>query len=415
MIARMTNVRFFMEAAGDSSLIVHYLKLLGYKQPGLVQTGSNFGVEQKHENPFAVTIGSGTMVADGLSIMNADFSSSSFKVSPTHIGSKSYFGNSIFYPSGGRTGDDCLLATKVMVPVDGPVREGVGLLGSPPFEIPRSVRRDIEVRDRATGPEFRARLSAKNRHNAVTLLIFLLSRWIFTYVLLLISSFAVALHTLYDVLAVTGALVALVLFTVGYFALLERASVGFRRLSPLFCSIYDRPFWRHERFWKCINPQYLTMFNGTPFKPLVWRLLGVQVGKHLFDDGCSIPEKTIVTIGDDCTLNAQSLIQCHSMEDGAFKLDGTTVGDDCTLGVNSFVHYGVTIGDGAFIEADSFLMKGEEVPAGATFGGNPARELRGAPASGPSAPQHRAVSSRPRLRRIASSRSGHGRHVLQDR
>ena len=38
------------------------------------QTGSNFGQMVKHENPYLSVIGSGTMVADGLSIINADFS-----------------------------------------------------------------------------------------------------------------------------------------------------------------------------------------------------------------------------------------------------------------------------------------------------------------------------------------------------
>ena len=54
-----------------------------------------------------------------------------------------------------------------------------------------------------------------------------------------------------------------------------------------------------------------------------------------------------------------------------------------TLGIGAFVHYGITIGDDAVIEADSFLMKGEEVPAGETWGANPARELptRSIPAS----------------------------------
>ena len=63
----------------------------------------------------------------------------------------------------------------------------------------------------------------------------------------------------------------------------------------------------------------LGMFNGTPFKGLIWRLLGVRIGRRVFDDGCCIAERTLVTIGDDCTLNAGSVIQCHSMEDGIFK------------------------------------------------------------------------------------------------
>ena len=32
-----------------------------------------------------------------------------------------------------------------MIPIDGPVRENVGLLGSPAFEIPRMVNRDKEL------------------------------------------------------------------------------------------------------------------------------------------------------------------------------------------------------------------------------------------------------------------------------
>jgi hypothetical protein len=71
-------------------------------------------------------------------------------------------------------------------------------------------------------------------------------------------------------------------------------------------------------------------------------------------------------------LNAGSKVQCHSQEDGAFKSGYTVIGADCTLGVGAFVHYGVTLGDGAILDPDSFLMKGETVPAAARWGGNPA-------------------------------------------
>jgi hypothetical protein len=35
----------------------------------------------------------------------------------------------------------------------------------------------------------------------------------------------------------------------------------------------------------------------------------------------------------------------------------------------------VTIADGAALAPDSFLMKGEEIPSHAQWGGNPAREM----------------------------------------
>jgi hypothetical protein len=38
--------------------------------------------------------------------------------------------------------------------------------------------------------------------------------------------------------------------------------------------------------------------------------------------------------------------------------------------------YGATLGDGAELEPDSYLMKGEDVPPHARWGGNPATDFR---------------------------------------
>jgi non-ribosomal peptide synthetase-like protein len=94
----------------------------------------------------------------------------------------------------------------------------------------------------------------------------------------------------------------------------------------------------------------------------------------VFDDGCAIVEKTLVDIGDDSTLNARSIIQPHSQEDGTFKSDRIEIGSGCTLGIGSLVHYGVTMADGGVLAPDSFLMKGQEVPPHTRWGGNPAQE-----------------------------------------
>jgi len=159
-------------------------------------------------------------------------------------------------------------------------------------------------------------------------------------------------------------------------AFAERAVLGFRRLTPRFVSIYDPYFWRHERLWKVLAAP---LFAGTPFRALSWRLLGVRVGKRLYDDGAGIPEKTLVTLGDDVVLNAGSVIQCHSLEDSTFKSDYTVLGDGVVLGVAAFVHYGVTMGKGTKLDADAFLMKGEETAPFTHWAGNPATEVRPSP------------------------------------
>ncbi|AOR30425.1 peptide synthetase [Streptomyces fodineus] len=372
--ARMTNVRFFAWLFGDSSYIVHYLRGIGYDLSRVEQTGSNFGTEVQHETPLLVSVGSGTMVADGLSIINADFSSTSFRLSRVSIGPHNFLGNNIAYPADGRTGDNCLLATKVMIPMDGEVREGVGLLGSPCFEIPRSVDRDARFDHLRTGDTFRRRLAAKNRYNLRSMLLMLLVRWLHTFALTLFALASVDLYGVVGHVVIAGYLAITLAFSTGYFILVERCITSFRALRPRLCSIYDPYFWWHERLWK-VPDHFLDIFNGTPFKSLVWRLLGVRIGSRVFDDGCYLTERTLATIGDDCTLNAGSKIQCHSQEDGTFKSDRTTLGAGCTLGVGAHVHYGVTMGDGSVLAPDSFLMKGEEVPRNAQWGGNPAVDM----------------------------------------
>ncbi|OAH13655.1 Pls/PosA family non-ribosomal peptide synthetase [Streptomyces jeddahensis] len=376
-IARITNIKFFKWLFGDSSYIVHYLRGLGYDLSKVEQTGSNFGTEVQHETPYLSSVGSGTMIADGLSIVNADFSGTSFRVSRASIGPHNFLGNNIAFPSGAKTGENCLLATKVMIPLDGEVREGVGLLGSPCFEIPRSVERDSRFDHMRTGDELRRNLAAKNRYNIRSMVFFLLVRWLYFFVLTVIALADFDFYDSFGHVLIAAFLVFSLAFTPLYFVLVERAILAFRGLRPQLCSIYDPYFWWHERLWK-VPDEYLNVFNGTPFKNVIWRLLGVRLGSRVFDDGCYLTERMLTTIGDDCTLNAGSKIQCHSQEDGTFKSDHSTIGDGCTLGVGSHVHYGVTMGDGAVLAADSFLMKGEEVPQHARWGGNPAAEMRDA-------------------------------------
>jgi non-ribosomal peptide synthetase-like protein len=410
-IVRLTNAKFLMAVLGNSSWIVHYLQSLGYDLGKVMQTGSNFGMVVKHENPYLTSVGRGTVVADGLSVMNGDYSATSFRVARTSIGADNFLGNAVYYPSEGRTGDNCLLATKVMVPIDGPVREGVGLLGSPAFEIPRTVERDAELNEHLSDPvELRRRLAAKNRHNLRTIGLFLFIRWVNFFGLTLITLAGFELHNSFGGWSVAAAMVFSLLFATALGVLVERAVTGFRPLQPRQCSIYDPYFWWHERYWK--HTAQPALFNGTPFKPLVWRLTGVRIGRRVFDDGLGMPERTLVTIGDGCTFNVGSAVQGHSQEDAGFKSDRIVIGSGVTLGTGCWVHYGATMGDGSELAPDAFLMKGSEVPARTRWAGNPAEEVGEVPAALP-APAPPAVPAAallpPRDERVPLSPTG-GRH-----
>src|SRR3989454_5457562 len=86
VIARLGRLVFLPLLFGDSSYIVYFLSWFGYRLSPVVQTGSNFGCEVTTSNPFLTRIGSGTMVADGLNMINDEISSSSFRASQVTIG-----------------------------------------------------------------------------------------------------------------------------------------------------------------------------------------------------------------------------------------------------------------------------------------------------------------------------------------
>jgi non-ribosomal peptide synthetase-like protein len=377
LIATLTNSQLLVLLLGDSSFIVAFMRALGWRMTPVVQTGSNLGTQHTHDSPFLTTVGTGTMISDGLKIINMATTSTSFRVDPVVVGPHNFLGNDIAFPASAKVGTNVLLATKVMVPIDGPVRENIGLLGSPPFEIPRSTPSRADFPELEDPEAVHRLLVRKNWFNAGTVLTVLLARGLQFFITLQLGAVALALYEPYRVATVAVGALVIIAFNTCYGLLLERTALG-EQLRPRSCSIYDRYFWRHERLWKFYTTPRLV---GTPFQTLLWRMAGVRIGKRVFDDGCAIPEKGLVTIGDDAVLNAGTVIQGHSLEDGAFASDYITIGAGATLGIGAFVHYGVTMGEDSVLDTNAFLMKGEDVSAHTTWAGNPAAPGRRAATS----------------------------------
>ncbi|MGE0038792.1 MAG: Pls/PosA family non-ribosomal peptide synthetase [Xanthobacteraceae bacterium] len=377
IVSNVSNSAAYCLLFGDSSYIVYYLKwVVGYRLNKVEQTGANFGLDQRHDNPFLCDIGSGTMVSDGLTMINVHLSNAAFKLGKVKIGDHSYLGNNIHYPADGKTGANCLLGTKVMIPIDGPVRENVGLLGSPSFEIPRSVDRDKNLNPPVDDSERLEALRKKNGYNIRSMIMLVLGNWFFAF-LSLLAGFVALLHFhLHGFLSIWAFGLFFTLVGIAWFAVVERASIGFGRLRPQVVSMYDPHFWYHERHWKFCGSPLILLFKGTPLKNFISRLLGVRLGKRVFDDGARFHDKTLIEVGDYVTLNEGCVIQCHSLEEGVFKCDAVRIGNGCTLGSAAFVHYGVTMGENVVLDLDSFLMKGETPDPNSVWRGNPAKAGR---------------------------------------
>lgn len=374
-IKSVTNSKSLNLIFGDSSYITAYLKWIGYKFQHIIQTGSNFGVAHEHVNPFMCHIGTRTMVSDGLVMVNTKQSSTAFELSHIHIGADNFLGNHLFFIPNAMVGNNCLIATKAMIPIDGVLRENTGILGSPSFEIPRATGKDKDFDPFARNDFICKGIKRKNGYNLRTILLFLMAGFL-PFLLFVTAIYAlVAYHPVWGFWGWLLASIIGFLFSVAYLVALEWWALGFCRMKPVESSIYDPIYWKTERYWKFSETFLNSFMVGTPFRAIINKMMGVRQGKKVFDDGLHISEKTLVEIGDYCNFNASSVLQSHSLEQGRFKCDYIKVGDYCSVESNAFIHYGATIGDHAVIGMDSFVMKGEVVESGSVWRGNPAQAV----------------------------------------
>lgn len=373
LLGQFGHSPLFQILFGDSSAIVHYFSWLGVQQPRLKQTGSNFGTAMAYDSPFEVEIGSGSMISDGVTIINMEVGSGTFRLAQSRIGDGCFLGNMVLITPHTKLGNNCLIGTKTMVPIDGEVRENVGLLGSPCFEIPREVVNDQRFNPVPRTEEEQARLAAKNAYNLRTALLHLASQWCLLFGLMLIAAATGALYgTLGSGALVLGAALA-PFWVLAHGIMSERFShVGFP-MDAHNCTIHDPYFWQVERHWKFGETLVKYALTGTPFRPMMLRLVGLKVGRKVYDGGAGIAEKKLVEIGDHCCINTGTSIQGHSLEDGLYKSDHIVIGNGCTIGPAGFVHYGVRMGDNSVLAADAFLMKGATTEPSSYWQGNPAR------------------------------------------
>jgi len=306
IVDRVGNSAFLNLLFGDSVFIDSYLRFVGWRLAAGEPTGSNFGCSQRQDNPFLCTVGAGTVASDGLFLGNVVMSSRAFKLGECRVGGRNFLGTDIYVPPNARIGENCLLATKVMTPIDGPLRENVGLLGSPAFEIPRAASRDLELLARIGPAERRLRLKLKTRRNLATMAWLLASRWFLAFLSIYVFAFASERFGATSFIAMALATLAVGVGAIAAFILLERASIGFGRLKPDLATVYDAAFWRVERYWKLSDSPLSALFPGTPMRNLVSRLLGVRIGRMVFDDGCIVTERTLVEIGDEAISTRQA-------------------------------------------------------------------------------------------------------------
>lgn len=112
----------------------------------------------------------------------------------------------------------------------------------------------------------------------------------------------------------------------------------------------------------------------TPIKVLVYKLLGLKIGKNSFVNKVSDPR--FVQIGNNTILGEDSVVFCHVFENKKKSVAPIKIGNNVVVGANSVIMPGVTIGDNSIVAAGAIVTKFTHIPSGEIWGGVPARKIK---------------------------------------
>ncbi len=118
-------------------------------------------------------------------------------------------------------------------------------------------------------------------------------------------------------------------------------------------------------------PWFARAAAGTPALAVWLRSLGATIGRGVWCDSYWLPEPDLVTLGDGATVNRGCVVQTHLFHDRIMSMDAVELESGATLGPHSVILPAATIGADATVGPASLVMRGEHVPVGSRWSGNP--------------------------------------------
>ena len=339
-----------------------WLRLLGAK------VGANVEASTVLLIPKLTTIRDEVFLADDTMIAPYGLGGGWIRLGEVEIGRRAFVGNSGLAPAGHRIPKDGLVAVLSTAPRKS--KAGSSWLGSPPMRL----RRTIAVHDdeRTFHPPFGLRVARALWElgrvvpvivtNATGLGVVLGLLW-------LTSMFGVGLALVASglVMLLAGA-VAASLSTIVKWMLVGRIRA---REHPLWSSF----IWRTEvadTFVELVGAPWFAQYMGGTLGLVWWlRSMGAHIGKGVWCDTYWLPEADLVFMEDGSTVNRGCVVQTHLFHDRIMSLGEVRLQAGATLGPHSVILPAATIGQHGTVGPSSLVMRGEFVPTGSRWSGNP--------------------------------------------
>ena len=376
--------KWFVDQLMSLSLIVlHPIYATVYVAGFFRALGAKIGKDTEISTASSVThplleIGDGAFVADAVTLGEADIRAQQLILEKTTIESNSFVGNSALIPQGYHLNGNMLIGVLSTPPdkqqmADNDARDW---FGSPAIPLPRRQESNPFPPELTIHPKTARKIA----------------RGLVEFIRIILPESAIICCSILFIayghdLVVDEPLWKIILYFPFYYlfymglpaflitVLLKWVFIG--KYKPKQRPMWSWNVWRSEAITSTYEalsiPFLLEYLQGTPWLPIVMRLLGVKTGKRIFMNTTDITEFDMVTICDDAALNADCGPQTHLFEDRVMKVGSVKIGARSSIGSGTIILYDSELGDDTNIEALSLVMKGERLSPGTDWTGSPVK------------------------------------------
>ncbi|MCT9821050.1 amino acid adenylation domain-containing protein [Microbacterium sp. W1N] len=318
--------------------------------------------------PSLTRIEDGAFLADDTMVASYELHGGWMRLGTVRLGKRAFLGNSGMAAPGHRVPKDGLVAVLSSAPAK--AKAGSSWLGSPAVRL-RRVTADGD-QERTYRPATRLRVART---------LWELCRIVPVIVTCALGVLVVfALAALVDAVGVGWAVPVsgVVVLVAGALAAGVSTAAKWLIVGPIRAGeqpLWSSFVWRTEvsdTFTEMVAaPWFARAAAGTPALAVWLRSLGARIGRGVWCDSYWLPEPDLVTLGDASTVNRGCVVQTHLFHDRIMSMDTVELEAGATLGPHSVILPAASIGADATVGPASLVMRGESVPVGSRWSGNP--------------------------------------------
>lgn len=325
--------------------------------------------------PSLVTVNDHAFLADDTLIGPYELGGGWIRVERVKVGKRAFVGNSGMLAPGRKVPKQSLVAVLSAAPRRTQAKAGTSWLGSPPRKLRRAQDEQDDSRTYAPSRRLHVYRGLVETLRVVPMLLAVLLRLGVGALLYLIlrtgQSEGIGILPallLGGLVLIAGSLVAAVVTVLAKWAIVGRHRSGEHALWTSFV-------WRNEladTFTEVLAaPWFAQVASGTVALNAWLRLLGAEIGTGVWCDSYWLPETDLVELGDGATVNRGCVVQTHLFHDRVLSMDTVGLGAGATLGPGSVILPAAWIDRHATVGPVSLVMRGERVPSGTRWTGNP--------------------------------------------